>query len=158
MSDMLVKLYDLPPLTPALDAMASINVTIRRALPHEKYPLTDWVDTNFGKPWRGETDVSLAKTPPACFVAILDETLVGFACHDAVCRGFFGPIGVDESYRGKGIGKALLLACLHGMHQLGHAYAIIGMVGPTEFYASQVGAIIIPNSTPGIWATGFKQS
>jgi|GEM_PF-2843926 len=34
-----------------------------------------------------------------------------------ICR--FGPIGVDTAYRGKSIGKALLLACLHEQQKLG---------------------------------------
>ena len=54
------------------------------------------------------------------------KEIVGFACYDATCMNFFGPTGVKESERGKGVGKALLLAALHAMKEQGYAYAIIG--------------------------------
>jgi len=57
---------------------------------------------------------------------------------------------VREDYRGRGIGKALLLTCLHAMFKQGYAYAAIGQVGPTEFYRKAVGATIIEDSEPGI--------
>jgi hypothetical protein len=37
------------------------------------------------------------------------------------------------------------------MKEMGYAYAIIGGVGPKEFYAKTVGAIEIPDSAPGIY-------
>jgi predicted N-acetyltransferase YhbS len=65
--------------------------------------------------------------------------------------GFFGPGGVAESYRAKGIGAALLMSCLLDMRLKGYGYAIIGDVGPVEFYRKVVGAIEIPDSTPGFY-------
>ena len=35
---------------------------------------------------------------------------------------------------------------------LGYAYAIIGAAGPVEFYAKAVGATVIPDSSPGVYA------
>lgn len=32
-----------------------------------------------------------------------------------------------------------------------YGYAIIGWVGPAEFYAKAVGAVEIPDSTPGVY-------
>ncbi len=43
------------------------------------------------------------------------------------------------------------IASLRGLVELGYAYAIIGGVGPADFYASCAGAIPIPNSTPGVY-------
>jgi GNAT superfamily N-acetyltransferase len=77
--------------------------------------------------------------------------MVGFACYDASTLGYFGPTGVDEPFRGQGIGKALLLACLLEMKLKGYGYAIIGWIGPQEFYEKAVGALVIPESTPGFW-------
>ena len=37
------------------------------------------------------------------------------------------------------------------MHAHGYAYAIIGGVGPTEFYNKTVGATVIEESTPGVY-------
>ncbi len=64
---------------------------------------------------------------------------------------FFGPTRVLDSERGKGIGKALLLRSLRAMRDEGYVYAIIGGVGPAEFYEKCVGATLIEGSTPGIY-------
>ena len=77
--------------------------------------------------------------------------MVGFACYDTAALGLFGPMGVIESMQGKGIGKALLLACLVEMKIKGYGYAVIGWAGPQDFYAKIAGAVAIPDSTPGIW-------
>ena len=53
-------------------------------------------------------------------------------------------------------GKALLLASLHGLRELGYVYGIIGHAGPIEFYQKTVGAIVIPDSDPGIYANLLK--
>ena len=47
------------------------------------------------------------------------KEIVGFGCHDATCKNFFGPTGGQESHRGQGVGKALLLACLHADAEAG---------------------------------------
>ena len=80
-----------------------------------------------------------------------DRELIGFACHDCTRRNFFGPSGVAESARGLGAGRALLLASLHAMREAGYAYAIIGGVGPEDFYRRTVGAVPIEGSPPGIY-------
>jgi hypothetical protein len=50
------------------------------------------------------------------------------------------------------LGKALLMKSLEALREDGYAYAIIGGVGPREFYANACGAIEIPGSDPGIYA------
>ncbi|WP_025745923.1 GNAT family N-acetyltransferase [Kallotenue papyrolyticum] len=151
MPDMLVKLYELPPLEPALEQQRRQGITIRRALAPEKRLVLGWVEQHWGAAWASECDVAFANQPPACFVAVADDALLGFACYDATARGFFGPIGVVEATRGRGVGAALLVATLHAMRWLGYGYAIIGGVGPAEFYARTVGATLIPDSAPGIY-------
>ena len=142
---------------PALDQrVAKAGVTIRRALAPEYELLTDWVRRKFSAGWAGETAVSMMRQPPTCFLATRDQKLVGFACHESIARGFFGPTGVDEAVRGQGIGHALLLASLLDLKTMGYAYAIIGDVGPSEFYERTVGATQIPNSEPGIYAGLLK--
>ena len=84
-------------------------------------------------------------------LSIDEKRIVGFGCYECTCRDYFGPTGVAESHRKRGIGKALLLASLHGLRELGYAYAIIGGAGPKEYYAKTVGASIIKGSTPGIY-------
>jgi hypothetical protein len=34
---------------------------------------------------------------------------------------------------------------------LGYAYGIIGSAGPVEFYQKTVAAIVIPDSSPGVY-------
>ena len=150
--DYLVNLSRLDP-DPALDArMAQAGVTIRRALAPEARLVTDWVADTFGNGWASETAVALTRQPPTVFIATRERRLVGFACHEAIARGFFGPTGVEADARGLGIGHALLLASLFDLKTMGYGYAIIGDVGPSAFYEKTVNAMPIPDSAPGIYA------
>ncbi len=151
MTDMLVKLYNLPDLEPVLAQQRAAGVEIRRAMAAEKRLVVNWVAQTFQPGWASECEVAFAQQPIACFIAIEHGQLAGFACHDATCKNFFGPTGVSNNQRGRGIGKALLLACLHALAGQGYAYAIIGGVGPVEFYAKTVGAVVIADSDPGIY-------
>src|SRR6185436_13390601 len=137
--DYLVNLSLLSP-DPQLDArLKSAGVTVRRALAPELELVTNWVREKFSAGCSSETAVSFARQPNSCFLATRNGRLVGFACYDAIARGFFGPTGVDEAARGAGIGHALLLATLLDMRTLGYGYAIIGDVGPSAFYERTVG-------------------
>lgn len=151
MTDMLVKLYELPPLHPAVERCAAAGIDIRRALAAEKHHVLPWIRAKFSEGWVSECEAAFAQTPISCFIATENGQLVGFACYDAGFRGMFGPTGVDDSTRGKGVGAALLLACLHAMREAGYGYAIIGAAGPTDFYAKAVGAIAIEDSWPGVY-------
>ena len=155
MSDMLVKLYELPPLAPALDAVAHAGCQVRRALSFDKPVTLAWVQSKFPS-WVAEVESAFARNPVSCFLAQRGDAIVGFACHDATCANFFGPTGVAEHERGRGIGRALLLATLHAQLAQGYAYAIIGGVGPVDYYKKAVGAIVIAGSSPGIYAGRLK--
>jgi predicted N-acetyltransferase YhbS len=120
-----------------------VEAAIRIALPPELHIIQRWVRENFSEYWVSEVTVAMSHQPPGCLIAVADGNLVGFACYDATARGFFGPTGVAESQRGKGIGLALLFHTLQAMKAQGYAYAIIGAVGPHEFYANAVGAVPI---------------
>jgi len=148
MTDMLVKLYELP----QIDLSAVHPVVVRRALAPEKHVVLDWISKHFSAYWVSEVDVAFSQKPLSCFIAVDEGQLCGFACYDVTARGFFGPTGVGQSKRGYGIGKVLLLACLHDMLAQGYGYAIIGGVGPVEFYQRAVNATVIAGSTPGIYA------
>jgi GNAT superfamily N-acetyltransferase len=157
MPDMLVNLLRLPPLEPALDHLKQAGVVVRRAQPFEVTPITKFVAESFSRDWADEISVGFANKPVSLFVATFEKHLVGFAAYECTRKAFFGPAGVIEAMRGRGIGKALLISCLQGLEQLGYVYAIIGGVGPVEFYEEAVGAITISDSQPGIYTDLLKQ-
>lgn len=151
MPDMLVKLYELPEKETLVRQLADAGITIRRGLPPEKHLVKAWVRDTFSAHWESEVDVAFSRQPVSCMIAVENERIVGFGCYEATNKNYFGPTGVDPSMRGKGVGKALLLACMHGLRDEGYAYAIIGGAGPTEFYSKTIGAIPIEGSVPGIY-------
>lgn len=151
MADMLVKLYNLPDAIAQTYELEKRGITVRRALAPEKHIVLNWVEKNFTKPWVSECDVAFAHQPIGCFIAIEGKQIVGFTCYEATCKNFFGPTGVLDNQRGRGVGKVLLLRALNAMRDEGYAYAIIGGVGPVEFYERTVGAKLIDDSAPGIY-------
>jgi GNAT superfamily N-acetyltransferase len=148
--DMLVKLYELPPLEPDLEKMADLEIEIRLARPPEKPRVLDFMSKNF-EGWSSEASASFNSVPSTCFLAVRDKEILGFACYDIFCPNFFGPTGVAESEQRKGIGRALLLASLYALKAQGYGYAIIGCVGPIEYYEKTVGATVIEGSDPGMF-------
>ena len=152
MADMLVKLYDLDFSDPVFDRLAAEGFVIKRAIAPEKGAVVNWVHEKFGLHWASECDCAFRTSPACCYVAIRGKEIAGFACFDVTGKSFFGPTGVDESFRGKGIGKALLLKSMEGLWNLGYAYGIIGDAGPVEFYQKNCRAVPIEGSTPGIYA------
>ena len=144
--DMLVNLMTLPE-EPALPA----ELHIRRAMAPDKLTIVDWVKEHSGPSAAGECDVCFAHTPISCYVATRGGDILGYACYNATAPDFFGPTRVLDEEQGKGLGKALLLRCLHAMRDEGYIYAIIGGVGPVAFYEKCVGAHVIPDSTPGAY-------
>jgi len=151
MTDMLVKLYNLPDRLPEFPTLEEQRIILRKPMASEKSLVVDWVRDHFGGICADEMDVSFSRIPVSTFVAQQNRTLVGFACYDSSALAYFGPTGVLESFQGRGIGKALLLAALLEMRGKGYGYAIIGWIGPQAFYEKAVGATVIPDSTPGIW-------
>ncbi len=154
MADLLVNLLKLP----TFDDIAEQRFLVRRAQPFELTPVRRFVETNFSRSWADEISVGFARQPVSVFVATIDRELVGFAGYECTRRGFFGPTGVIPAAQGKGIGKALLLASLTALREMGYVYAIIGAAGPVDFYQKAVGAIAIPDSEPGIYTDLLKDS
>lgn len=157
MPDLLVKLYDLPDPAPRLENLTDRGVRIRRAMAYEKHLVTDWVRVRFGEGWASECETAFARAPIACQIATREGAILGFACTDATALGLFGPTGVDEAERGKGIGAALLLAALADMASRGYAYAVIGGAGSVAFYADVAGAVEIAGSVPGLYRDRLKR-
>lgn len=151
MQDMLVRLYDLPPLQSVVARAERRGVCVRRCMPYELHVLQHWIESYFSPKWVSEATVAVCHRPPGCFIATFNSTIVGFVCVDATMRGFVGPMGVAPVWQGSGVGAALLLTALYEMRTLGYAYAIIGGVGPVDFYRKVANATPISNSSPGIY-------
>ena len=151
MPDMLVKLYNIPDLDPIKAHLFALGITVRRAMSAEKGIVLDWITEHFNHQWSHESEIGFGKHPISCYIAIQDGQILGFACYDATLKGFLGPLGVDAKARGHGLGRALVLYCLHSMHDEGYGYAIIGDVSSAEWYAKVARATVIEDSEPGVY-------
>ena len=155
---MLIKLYELEDDWQFLSKQQALGILIRKPIGPEKHGIIAWVGDHFSAGWASETDVSLSNKPATCFVAIKNAGIVGVACYDATALGYFGPIGVAKLHRRKGTGTALMTSCLLDMKLKGYGYAIVGAVKDKNYYKNAVGAIEIPDSTPGIYHSQIKES
>src|SRR5262249_40354161 len=124
----------------------------------EQTQIRNFVERNFSVSWADEISVGFSHKPVSVFVATFEKHLVGFAAYECTRKAFFGPLGVLGALRGKGVGKALLLSCLEGLREMGYVYAIIGGVGPVEFYEDAVAATVIPDSDPGIYTDILRKT
>ena len=156
MPDLLVNLLKLPPLQPLLDQLKDASVQIRRAQPFEITHVRQFIEEHFSIAWADEVSVGFAYKPVSVYLATRNAQVIGFAGYECTRKSFFGPTGVIQGERGRGIGKALLIASLWGLRDLGYVYAIIGGAGPVEFYQETIGAIVIPDSEPGIYTDLLK--
>lgn len=154
MPDMLVKLYKLPDGRELYKKLESEGIRILRPMTPNKGKVAEWVREQFGDGWADEISAAFTRQPVGCFIAydINEKRILGFAGYECTYKDFFGPTGVDESMRGRGIGGALLLRCMEALRDEGYGYAIIGSAGPTEFYKKMLGAIPIEDSSPGIYS------
>ena len=152
MTDMLVNLYGLPSITEQLAIEAASGLRIVRALASDRREVLRFVEEQFGNDgWVGECETALAAQPSTCLLAVQNNSLIGFACYDSTARGFFGPFGIADAQRGRGLGRLLLIDTLTAMTESGYGYAIIGWVHSEDWYRNAVGAHSIPDSTHGIY-------
>ena len=147
MPDLLVNLLKLP----SLEQLKDEDVNIRRAQPFEITPVREFIEKKFSVAWADEISVGFANKPVTVVIATRQGRVIGFAGYECTRKAFFGPTGVAEDERDSGIGTALLIASLWGLRERGYVYGIIGGAGPVEFYQRAVGAIVIPDSQPGIY-------
>lgn len=140
--DMLVDLYQ--PIIKDVEC----KYEIKRVLSPNSDKVLKFIEEKFSAGWVSEAKAGLYQNHPTCFIAVDEGKIIGFACYDSTAKAYFGPTGVDQDYRGQGVGKALLLKCLVSMKHDGYGYAIIGGVEPKNwvFYEKASGAIPIDNS------------
>ena len=154
MSDLLVRLYNLPPLEPALERVRAHGLWVRRAEPWDKRKVVEFACREFSANWGDEIQMAFTQHPISCWVCDdADGVIQGFAGYNCTLKDFFGPEGVLEELRGKGVGAAMLLGCLHSLRNEGYGYAVIGWAGPIDFYKKICGATVIEDSEPGVFAS-----
>ena len=108
----------------------------------------DFVKKHFSEgTWPEEVSSSFNNKPPTTFIAKNEKSeVVGWATHSQFFPGSFGPTGVLESLRGKGIGTKLFLWTLWDIKENGRdTCEIMWVVGDTvKFYSKAVDAYISP--------------
>ena len=119
-----------------------------RVQPEDFDKTFDFVRQNFpNNTWAAEVKISFKLQPPSTFIARdAKNEIVGWATHSLYFPGSFGPTGVDESLRGKGIGTELFLSCLWDIKQNGlNTCEIMWVdVNVAKFYSKVIGAYISP--------------
>jgi len=116
---------------------------VRRATSADRERALAWVAANWSESWRFEAELAFDAPAPTLALAVRGDAVGGFACWDVSgLWGTFGPTGTAEELRGRGLGRALLLAALAAMRAEGYARAEIGWTGPIAFYARAAGARI----------------
>ena len=158
MQDMLVRLLELPDTSKEENILfEKESIIFRKPIAPEKSIIVQWVNKHFSKNWADETEAAFSALPVNCFIAQREQEILGFACYESTFKNFFGPTGVLQTERGKGIGKILLVKSLLGLRDMGYAYAIIGGVGPASYYEKVVDAAIIEKSEKSIYQNLLKQ-
>jgi GNAT superfamily N-acetyltransferase len=115
---------------------------VRRAGPADRAALAATVELAFGRAWAFEVDRALGGDPPAVHLALdADGAIAAFAAHDGNNRGlgWFGPAGTLMPHRGKGLGEALLVACLVDLAGEGRQSCTVAWIGPRDFYQRAAG-------------------
>ena len=93
--------------------------------------------------WTGwDAEVERGAEHGACFVALADDTCIGFACHSVNRVGWIGPMATDPTSRHRGVGGAMLGALLADLRAPSLPDAQICWVGPVGFYARVAGASV----------------
>lgn len=131
-----------------------LSISIRQIFPSDKQHVMNFMDREFSneKGWKMEAERGWYNG--TLLIVVKNEEIIGFICYDCTGQGYLGPFGISEKYRGQGIGKELLYACLDAMKIKGYGYAVVGCVSddrvgsPTEFYKKVAKAEYIPFSNP----------
>ncbi|WP_052504379.1 GNAT family N-acetyltransferase [Rossellomorea aquimaris] len=110
-----------------------------------------WVEGHFGKPWSKTLLQAFQSSGDSIPIIKAKEKgeLIGFAAFDVYKnkKGIYGPMGVLQATRHKGVGKGLLYHALQGMQEKGYMYAVLKEAGPIEFYEKMCNAKLIPLMT-----------
>lgn len=115
----------------------------RRARDSDRAHLVHMIAATFSAAWAFEVERALDGQPSGVHLALYGGQLAAFAAHDGNNRGlgWFGPAGTLPDHRQRGLGHALLCACLVDVARAGHEVCEISWIGPRGFYERAVGVI-----------------
>lgn len=122
---------------------------VRRATEDDREAFDAYARKIWTAGWAIEGELGLKHDPVSLFIAERtrdDETeIVGFSVYETnQGLGCFGPTGVSIDHQGRGLGKKLLWATLLDMKELGRKQAVIGWIGPVDFYYQNAAAELGP--------------
>lgn len=120
-------------------ALLAQGIEIRRLAETDRAKFEEYM-VRWGSGWQWEGLSALRQNPVSCHVALHNGEFVGFSAYDTNRRGWFGPMGTEQSMRKFGIGRILLKRCLKDQRNLGYGTVQIAWTGPFHFYAKAVGA------------------
>lgn len=119
------------------------NIFCYRAKLKDKSKIFDWLKNLFPA-WIDEVNSAYMNEPISVFVAEQNGIIKAFSAYEGNNKGtgWFGPMGTEQSLRGKKVGSILLKKCLSSMKELGFSKAIIPWVGPIPFYMNYANAYV----------------
>lgn len=119
--------------------IAADGYTLRRGDEADAAGMAAAVGRDFGGSWPFEI-AQAARPPSTLHLAFHGDALAAFAVHDGNNRGlgWFGPAGTWPAHRGRGVGEALLHACLEAV-AADHDVCEVAWIGPRDFYQRSAG-------------------
>lgn len=111
------------------------GIQVRRATANDRPALVTFLQAHWPA-WQAESGCAYANKPISLHLGWVDETVIGFAAYHGnnVGTGWFGPMGTDPTYRGRGVGAVLLRRCLRDLKDQGLGAAIIPWAAHLGFY------------------------
>jgi len=105
-----------------------VTYSISIATEDDKDDLTEFIENEFSQSWAKECQKTFSPHHNA-FSSIIrnaDNKIIGFAALNASNPNWFGPMGVEMSLRGKGLGKLLVLyTILYAKKQLSQTESLL---------------------------------
>ncbi len=115
----------------------------RKARLQEKKELVSWVRDTFSPFWAYEVSCGFSEDSTSIWLAEHKGEVVGFSAYSVLEPDWFGPIGVDERVRGKGIGTVLLYKAISSLRLDGHRFVTIPWTELLFFYSQLPGIVSI---------------
>jgi GNAT superfamily N-acetyltransferase len=125
----------------AEEKLLARGIVVRRATADDRPTLVNFLEAHWPA-WRDEVGCTYAGNPISLHLAWEDDKVISFSAYHGnnVGTGWFGPMGTDPAYRGRGVGAVLLRHCLRDLKQSGLAGATIPWAAHIGFYEQHAGA------------------